>query len=124
MSGEEHASAAPSVLAPMTGRARLQAALRREEAEVLEACAEAEDRLTAAREAWEQYPTPETLAAFETAQAEMYRLRSFLRAAAQEKAAREAAELAERARKARSSGNRPDPRLRGRARRATARGGA
>lgn len=57
---------------------------------MLEACARAEEALTAAREAWEADPTPETLAAYEQAQRDMYGLRSFLRAGAQAAAAKPA----------------------------------
>lgn len=93
---------------------RLLAAKAREEAEVLDACARAEDALTAARAAWEADPTPETLAAYEQAQAEMYRLRSFLRAAAQErKVAAVPARPAGRVRRDRAYGQPPQGRRRG-----------
>ena len=72
------------------GRARLQAALLRDQASVLELCAAEQDKLTAAREAYEADPTPETLAAYEQAQRDMYELRGWLRAGAQDAAARAA----------------------------------
>ncbi|MGI5162614.1 hypothetical protein [Microbispora sp. CA-102843] len=71
------------------GRARLEAALLRDQAEILELCGAEQEKLTAAQEAYEADPTPETLAAYEEAQQSMYELRGWLRAGAQEAAANE-----------------------------------
>ncbi|MEV1206441.1 hypothetical protein, partial [Microbispora rosea] len=57
------------------GRARLEAALLRDQVEILDLCAAEQDRLTAAQEAYEADPSPETLAAYEQAQRDMYGLR-------------------------------------------------
>lgn len=58
----------------------MEAIRRRAEAEILDLCAQAQERLAAAKAAYRATPTPETREARRQAMQEMHRLRAWLRA--------------------------------------------
>lgn len=59
--------------------ARFEAVRRRDELQILELCADEQEHLAAAKEAYDANPTPEMLAAKRAAMDEMHRLRRWLR---------------------------------------------
>ncbi|GIH70351.1 hypothetical protein [Sphaerimonospora thailandensis] len=61
--------------------ARMEAIRRRAEVEILELCADQQERLAEAKQAFDADPSPETLAAKKQAMAEMRSFRAWLRSA-------------------------------------------